>query len=415
MATIRLERAARYTGPNPVSQSDVEPHKLAAWNWLQEQLTPEQVQEFEEMFRAGPPPTAPAPPKMPAWLEIALPLLRESEGLRLEAYPDPVSGGDPWTIGYGTTRYNNWAPVRRGDRITKQQAEDLLALDAQRFASALTGVLPWERLNDPQRAALVSWAYNVGAAAALGSTLVRRLKAGEDPATVARAELPRWNKGMIGGRLVEVPGLTNRRKRELEVFLAGSSVASAKPTKPAKAKAVPVAAEGMIGPGSTPQDHGFQEGDYHLVVNDRTETARAYSFDGTPLWEVPALARGQGADTEYQTTGSDTPPGLYMIGDIYRDYERVGDRPDFARELQSYGWFSFDLVELEGQEKRYGRAGVMIHGGGTACGWPGAWAPRQPLYPTLGCIRMHNADLRDKLLPLTARGRVFVSTLQERA
>jgi hypothetical protein len=55
----------------------------------------------------------------------------------------------------------------------------------------------------------------------------------------------------------------------------------------------------------------------------------------------------------------------------------------------------------------------MIHGGGKACGWPGAWAPRQPLHATLGCIRMHNQDIRDRVLPLLATGRVWVSVLQE--
>jgi hypothetical protein len=33
--------------------------------------------------------------------------------------------------------------------------------------------------------------------------------------------------------------------------------------------------------------------------------------------------------------------------------------------------------------------------------------------PTLGCIRLHNADLRDRILPLTASGAVFVSVYQE--
>jgi hypothetical protein len=80
----------------------------------------------------------------------------------------------------------------------------------------------------------------------------------------------------------------------------------------------------------------------------------------------------------------------------------------------SFGWYSFDLVELERQEARYGRGGVMIHGGGSACGWPGAWWPQQRLFPTHGCIRMYNTDLRDKLLPLTSKGKVYVGVFQEK-
>jgi hypothetical protein len=55
----------------------------------------------------------------------------------------------------------------------------------------------------------------------------------------------------------------------------------------------------------------------------------------------------------------------------------------------------------------------MIHGGGSANGWPGAWAPKQPLFPTHGCVRLHNIDLRDKVIPLLKTGAIFVSVYQE--
>lgn len=169
----------------------------------------------------------------------------------------------------------------------------------------------------------------------------------------------------------------------------------------------------MIGPKKKPQDFGFKPGDHHLIVNDITETIKAYDHEGKLLWELPALARGQGSDFEYKLTNTDTPPGLYRIGAVYRDYDRVGSTPNYDRTLMAYGWYSFDLEELENQEAKYGRAGIMIHGGGSACGWPGAWAAMQPLFATHGCVRMHNAHLREKLYPLTQRGKVYVSVFQE--
>ncbi len=169
----------------------------------------------------------------------------------------------------------------------------------------------------------------------------------------------------------------------------------------------------MIGPKKTPRDFGFKKGDSHLIVNDITETMKAFSFDGKLLWEIPALARGQGSDNEFKLQRTDTPPGLYVIGEIYNDYEKFGPSPAFDRTLMAYGWISFDLVEKENQENKYGRAGIMIHGGGTAAGWPGAWKPKQPLFSTWGCCRVHNIDLRDKILPLTKTGTVFVSVYQE--
>ena len=124
----------------------------------------------------------------------------------------------------------------------------------------------------------------------------------------------------------------------------------------------------MIGPKKRPQDCGFRPGDSHLIVNDITERAKAFSFSGQLLWEIPCLARGQGSDYDWAGVGTDTPPGLYKIGAIYRDYE-IDPVPVYSRNVMAYGWYSFDLVELEGQEQRHGRAGIMIHGGGSACGF----------------------------------------------
>ena len=169
----------------------------------------------------------------------------------------------------------------------------------------------------------------------------------------------------------------------------------------------------MIGPKKRPQDFGFKKGDSHLIVNDANETMKAFSFEGKLLWEISCLARGQYSDFEWKITNSDTPPGLYKIGTIYKDYERVGEKPAYDRTLMAYGWYSFDMVELENQEAGNGRAGIMLHGGGSANGWPGAWAPKQPLVPTHGCVRAFNIDLRDKVLPLTKTGTVFMSVFQE--
>jgi hypothetical protein len=165
--------------------------------------------------------------------------------------------------------------------------------------------------------------------------------------------------------------------------------------------------------GKRPQDFGFKLHDTHLIVNDVTETAKAYDFNGKLLWEIPALARGQGSDYVFSDNSSDTVPGLYRLGAVYDDYAKHGLNPSFDRTLMAYGWLSFDMVELEGQEAKYGRAGLMIHGGGSLNGWPMAWAPKQRLVPTLGCVRLYNIDLRDKLLQLYKKGTVFVTVYQE--
>jgi hypothetical protein len=190
---------------------------------------------------------------------------------------------------------------------------------------------------------------------------------------------------------------------------AAAPPAPASPIKPPAAEPQRV---GMVGPKKWPE---LKAGDHHLVVDDKAETVVAFNHKGQRLWSVAALARGQSTETDWRSRASDTPPGLYKIGTIYRDYEADPSKT-FTAERRAYGWYSFDLVGLEGQEgpgSRDGRDGIMLHGGGSACGWPGAWLPLQPLHPTLGCIRMHNRDLRDLVLPLAAMGTIYVSVWQE--
>jgi hypothetical protein len=167
----------------------------------------------------------------------------------------------------------------------------------------------------------------------------------------------------------------------------------------------------LIAPKRKPQEFGFKEGDTHLVVNAQSETLKAYNFHGTLQFEVPCLAMGLTAD--WKANSGDTPPGLYRLGQIYRDFDDCGANPGYDRTLIAFGWYSIDLIDLEGNEDGSGRAGLMLHGGGTACGWPGAWAALQKLFNTLGCLRVHNQVLRDRILPLTQKGTVYVSVWQD--
>lgn len=167
----------------------------------------------------------------------------------------------------------------------------------------------------------------------------------------------------------------------------------------------------MIGPKRKPQEFGFGPNDSHLIVNDVNETCTAYDGSGKRLWQLPCLARGLYGEREYRITASDTPPGLYKLGEAYKDYLDPDNTP--IRTKKSFGWITFDMVDLEGNEDGNGRTGVALHGGGSACGWSGAWDANQELHCTHGCVRMHNADLVDRVLPLYELGTVYVSVCQE--
>jgi lysozyme len=142
------------------------------------------------------------------FFDKAAELIREFEGLRLEAYPDPASGGDPWTIGYGHTK-----GVRKGQKIDLQDAEAML-LDDMSDADDCIGDWVDIELTDNERAALISFIFNLGCGAFRGSTLLKMLNADGDRNAIA-AQFLRWNKA--GGKVMN--GLTRRREAERKMFL----------------------------------------------------------------------------------------------------------------------------------------------------------------------------------------------------
>ena len=137
--------------------------------------------------------------------EAGVRLVQEFEGCRLDAYRCPA--GIP-TIGYGATGPD----IRMGMVWTQEQADARLVEDLARFAAGVERLVQVD-LTDNQFAALVSFAYNVGLGALAGSTLLRKLNAGDYLG--AADQLPRWARA--GGRIM--PGLSRRRLAERALFL----------------------------------------------------------------------------------------------------------------------------------------------------------------------------------------------------
>lgn len=163
----------------------------------------------------------------------AVSLIKEFEGLSLTAYPDPGTGGKPWTIGYGHTG----SDVFPGDVITEEEAEDLLRADLRYFEEGVDRLIP--KLLCHEFGALVSWGYNVGLGAVEDSTLRRRILAGEDHQIVIAEELPRWNKA--GGGVM--PGLVRRRAAEVDFAELDAVSASSAPGSNAATPSTPEATQ----------------------------------------------------------------------------------------------------------------------------------------------------------------------------
>lgn len=138
--------------------------------------------------------------------QIALDFIRSHEGCLLTAYQDI---GGMMTCGWGSTGPD----IHQGTIWTQEQANARLEQDVARFQAAVDDLVKVS-ISQNQEAALISFAYNLGAHALASSTLLRKLSAGDMAG--AAAEFQRWDHA--GGR--EVLGLLKRRQDEAALFLA---------------------------------------------------------------------------------------------------------------------------------------------------------------------------------------------------
>lgn len=139
--------------------------------------------------------------------------IKDFEGCSLTAYPDPGTGGAPWTIGYGWTHPVDGKPVKPGMKIDMKTADRLLRTGLVSFENDVLKVVK-VKLTQGQFDALVSFAYNVGSRALSTSTLLKKFNDGDVQG--AADEFLRWNKA--GGKVLN--GLSRRREAERALFLS---------------------------------------------------------------------------------------------------------------------------------------------------------------------------------------------------
>jgi len=159
----------------------------------------------------------------------AIELIKEFEGCekklpdgRVQAYPDPnpKTGWKLPTIGYGSTRCPDGSPVRKGQIITRDEAEEYLMYDLDKIRRpALEKIPTWKDMNENQRAALYSFSFNLGSGFYRGRNFESITKVCDSP--------QRWNdqewvkeqfvKYRNPGTNVE-SGLRRRREAEAKLF-----------------------------------------------------------------------------------------------------------------------------------------------------------------------------------------------------
>lgn len=163
------------------------------------------------------------------------------EGVRLNAYPDPATGGEPWTIGVGHTSAAGAPKVSKGMTITEAECDEILSRDLATFEKAVSRLVTVP-LNQNQFDALVSFTFNVGAGNLGKSTLLKKLNAGDYRG--AADQFAVWNKA--AGKVMS--GLTRRRAEERALFLKPAATGAAPvdaPKAPVAIEPPPAAAPGL--------------------------------------------------------------------------------------------------------------------------------------------------------------------------
>jgi len=203
------------------------PNHVKAVQWLEDNLPVQYLEdnvEWAETFRgkktsAAPAPAAAAPVTGGDVPMMGIKLIKEFEGCHLKAYPDPLTGNLPITIGWGSTRKKDGSHFKMGDTLTQAEADALLIEQCKNeFLPALRKIPHWNEMSDGKRGALLSFAYNLGAGFYGGSnfnTITKRLKNKEWDLVPDALYLYR-----NPGSNVEA-GLARRRKAEGEAWKKG--------------------------------------------------------------------------------------------------------------------------------------------------------------------------------------------------
>lgn len=135
-------------------------------------------------------------------------LIRKYEGEVLRVYPDPKTGGEPYTAGVGHTGPD----VHPGMNVTQAMSDAWLQSDVAKAAGGVTAALNGAKTTQGQFDALVSFAFNIGLRKAIGSTLWRMHTAGDY--TGAAGQFGLWiNKGTPVEK-----GLRLRRAAEARLY-----------------------------------------------------------------------------------------------------------------------------------------------------------------------------------------------------
>lgn len=138
-------------------------------------------------------------------------LLVQVEGLKTKAYKDTKG---IWTIGIGSTYYENGEKVKEGDSLTKEECYHLFELTKSKYEKPINDSIKVP-LTQNQFNALFLFCYNIGATGFKNSTVVRLINSGVSRKDIEAAFMM-W-KGKTKNKLGQFV-LESRRQFEINTY-----------------------------------------------------------------------------------------------------------------------------------------------------------------------------------------------------
>jgi len=148
--------------------------------------------------------------------QACIDLICTSEGFVAHPYPDPGSGAEPYTIGYGTTVYCNGIKVTMDDTpISQSDAQAALLCHLNSSVLPCLHAHVTSDINQNQLDALGSFVYNIGCSNFKSSTVLREVNI--DPSNIAIHDaFAMWTKA--SGHVLQ--GLVIRRNHESLLYFS---------------------------------------------------------------------------------------------------------------------------------------------------------------------------------------------------
>ena len=154
--------------------------------------------------------------------EEGLKLIKEFESFESNPYVDPGTGGEPITIGFGTTRYfDTKKKVTLEDKaISIQQADRLIRGEIKSLFAPLVDKLCRDDLNQNEFDAVCSFVYNAGATyrGKDGKNHYYNIFNNINNYMIKEDLIEYWKNLAITGGGKKLKGLAKRRKKEVELF-----------------------------------------------------------------------------------------------------------------------------------------------------------------------------------------------------